>query len=286
MNELERHVRDYVAERIATGHVSAETGADLRRILGGMARHMDCTPADVTLACAVDWLASLHAAPRTVAVRTNTAKRFFGWLVEREVLARNPLARLEPPRVNAGQPRFLEVDEVRALLAGVTSVRTRAIIVCMVQMGLRRVEIHRAQVGDLDWSAMTFGVRGKNYGGEISRTLPIPDEAARALKEWYAVRVDSEHLFCTRTGAALDRNDITRAVTWAMRQAGVKRRSGDGKSAHALRHSFAQHLVDSDAPIRTVQHALGHKSVQTTEMYLRRQVDVLRDALEGRQYGD
>lgn len=283
---LEELIDEYVAEREATGHVNPDTASWIRRTLYGMARSLDCAPADVTLTRGLRWLRDMDCAPRTVAVRTNTAKRFFGWCVENEHLPRNPFAKIEPPKIRAGEPRFLEIDDVRRLVAVAVMPRDRAIVLCMVQMGLRRVEIHRALVTDLDWSAMTLAVRGKNHGGEVSRCLPIPDEAARALKEWCQLRKrSSEYLFCTRSGGRLDVSDITRKVTSLMRDAGVKKRSGDGLSAHSLRHSFAQHLVDGDVPIRTVQAAMGHQSVQTTEMYLRRKVEVLRDALEGRSYG-
>lgn len=283
---LEELIEEYVAEREATGHVNADTAAWLRRTLHGMAHALDCPPDEVTLTRGLRWLREMGCAPRTVAVRTNTAKRFFAWCVENEHLPRNPFAKIEPPKIHAGEPRFLEIDDVRRLVTVAVVPRDRAIVLCMVQMGLRRVEIHRALVTDLDWADMTLAVRGKNYGGEVSRALPIPDEAARALKEWCMIRHrSSPWLFCTRTGGQLDPGDITRKITTLMRDAGVKKRSGDGLSPHALRHSFAQHLVDDDVPIRTVQAALGHKSVQTTEMYLRRKVEVLRDALEGRQYG-
>lgn len=286
MNELESLVEEYVAERLATGHISTVTADSLQRGLIGMARSMNCPPADVTLNKAIRWLKDMNAAPRTVALRTNMAKRFFGWLVENDTIARNPLAKLEPPRVHAGEPRFLEVDEVRALLQVAQRPRDRAIILCMVQMGMRRVEINRARITDLDWADQTLAIRGKNYRGEVSRCLPIPDEAAQALKAWCVLRnKQSEWLFCTRTGGQYDLNDISRMVTTMLRRANVKRSSGDHISAHSLRHSFAQHLVDADVPIRTVQAALGHKSVQTTEIYLRRKVEVMRDALEGRQYG-
>lgn len=285
MTRLSELVDEYVAERQATGHMAEITASTVRGNLHAMARHMACEPDEVTLAKALAWLRSAGGKPSTVAQRVKQARRFFQWLVDCDRLPKNPLAKLETPRVPSGEPKFLERDPVGDLLAVCKSPKDRALVLCAVQMGMRRVELHRALVDDIDWDLLTFAIRGKHHAGEISRRLPIPDQAAQALKEWMIVRPKAgPYVFGTRNGTPMLTGEISKKMADLMRKAGVKKRSGDGMGTHALRHTFAQHLVDSGVEIRVVQAAMGHASVQTTEIYLRRKVEGLRDAMEGRRY--
>lgn len=285
MSRLEELVEEYVAERQATGHMADITAGTVRGNLVRMARHMSCAPEEVTLAKAMGWLREAGGKPSTVAQRVKQSKRFFAWLVDNDHLVKNPLAKLEAPRVPTGEPKFLERNPVGELLAVCKAPKDRALVLCAVQMGMRRVELHRALVEDVDWDLMLIAVRGKHHAGEISRRLPIPDQAAQALKEWMILRPTAgPYLFGTRHGTPMMTGEISKKIAGLMRKAGVKKRSGDGMGTHALRHTFAQHLVDDGVEIRVVQAALGHSTVQTTEIYLRRRVEGLREAMEGRQY--
>lgn len=289
MSTISEYVTMYVNERQGLGHICDTTAAGALAVLGQMARNLPERPEEVTVGHLRTWLVSTDrdtpVAQRTVALRTVRARHFFEWLVDMEVLAQSPARKLEAPKVRSGEPRFFEVDEVRRLCEVARTPRDLAMVLVMVQMGLRRVEVHRALVSDLRLDDATMGLRGKGYRGEVSRRVPIPAEAHGALSAWMRFRPRvGDVLFCTNKGTPLQLTWISRKCSDMMREAGIKQRSGDGKSAHALRHTFAQHLVDGDVPLRVVQQALGHASVTTTEQYARRTVEVLAEALEGRSY--
>lgn len=286
---IEQLVGQYTRERIGGGHITEATARNIHYQLGLMARHVGPTAPEVTTTQLRMWVTSNDSTdgavkPRTVALRVTRAKHFFEWCVEIGVIDKNPARALHAPKIRATEPRFFEHDEVRRLCAVVDSARDLAMILLMVQMGLRRIEIHRALVSDVSFDKGRMAVRGKGYRAEVSRYVPIPREAATALEAWLSSKPQSPHLFCTRSGAPLDVGYISRQCSALMRKAGIKASSGDGKSAHALRHTFAQSLVDDGVPLRVVQAAMGHQSVTTTEAYARRQVDVLAEALEGRTY--
>lgn len=282
------HIAQYVHERHSLGHVTADTADGIRAVLGHMARHLPDDPAEVTVSQLRAWLVrndrnTGRVAPRTVALRTVRARHFFAWLEECDIIARSPARGLDAPKVPKGEPRFLERDEVCDVTSVAKNPRDLAMVVMMVQMGLRRVEIHRARIGDVTEDRMA--VRGKGGDGDVTRTVPIPTEARAALDSWLRFRPEhSELLFCTSKGGPLALTWISRKVSEMMRDAGAKTRPGDGRSAHALRHSTAQHLIDDGVPLRVVQAVLGHASVTTTEQYVRRDVEVLASVLEGRSY--
>lgn len=286
--DLHDWVEAYVSERRGLGHITASTAQGARNVLTQMARMLPDNPKDVTVVHLRRWLVHNDrdggpVSPRTVALRTTRARHFFAWLEEMDVIERSPARMLEAPRVPKGEPRFLEHGEVTALARVARTPRDLAMVLLMVQMGLRRVEIHRALVTDVQSGRLA--VRGKGGDGAVTRWVPIPSEAQKALDQWMQFRPKgTDVLFATTTGKPLALGWISRKVSDMMREAGVKTRSGDGRSAHALRHTMAQHLVDDGTPLRIVQKILGHSSVTTTEMYARREVQVLADVLEGRNY--
>lgn len=278
----------YVSERRGLGHITAATAEGARAVLMQMARHLPADAKDVTVVHLRRWLVSNDrdggpVAPRTVALRTTRARHFFAWLEEMGGVDKSPARMLEAPRIPKGEPRFLEHDEVSRLAKVAQTPRDLAMVLVMVQMGLRRIEVHRALVSDLHDGRLA--VRGKGGDGAVTRWVPVPSEAQRALDAWMQFRPDkSDVLFPTSSGRPLDVGFISRKVSEMMREANVKTRPGDGRSAHALRHTMAQHLVDDGVPLRIVQKILGHSSVTTTEMYARREVQVLAEVLEGRNY--
>lgn len=162
--------------------------------------------------------------------------------------------------------------------------RTRVVVILMCQLGLRCAEVSRLQVGDIDWTNGSLLVHGK---GGNQRVLPITAEARQALEDYL-----SEHPACA---GPLVRSyaDPTRALTPGyigdrirklMFLTGVKALPRDGKSAHSLRHTAATDMLAHGANVRSVQVALGHQSLQTTQRYLSWSVDDLRRAMEGRKY--
>lgn len=287
--ELDELVDVYVNERQGLGFITAATATDRRRQLRLMLKGIPTTdPNEVTPLMLRAWLATSTSgqplAPRSIALRAVVARHFFAWCANNDHIDKSPARTLEAPRIRPSEPRSFDTKEVRRLTAVIDKPRDLAIVLLMVQCGLRRCEIRALDVDDLDMQTASLGVKGKGYRGEISRYIPIPAEAAVALHAWLAVRPSADALFPTRHSDRISLSLISRTVSDLMRECGIKKASFDGRSGHALRHTFAQSLVDRDVPIRVVMTAMGHQNQATSERYANRKMTVLADALEGRKY--
>lgn len=160
-------------------------------------------------------------------------------------------------------------------------------VLLMLQEGLRRAEVAAIQTGDVDLARLELDVRGKGGGGAVTRRLPISDETHRALDTYLAE--------CPPVAGPLIRSyrdpqagvtapTVGRIVADVMARAEVKQRPRDGRSAHALRHSCANDMLDGPADVHQVQAALGHRSLVATQIYLRGRVEPLRVPMSGRRY--
>lgn len=285
--ELKALIDQYVAERVARGEFNGDTPKITTWVLCQFAR----TVANVGLSELSEhdveaWIADPTLKPATRHAMVNKVKPFVRWLAARDHIAKDFTALMRAPKIPQGMPRFLEGDQVRVLVRACRTSRDRLIVLLMVHLGLRRIEVSRIDIEDIDLKERLLSVRGKNGQGQITRALPITDEVVAAMKQYLA---DSP----TFSGplirlSSVDRRMRPRAigdlVAALMLEVGIKKASHDGMSGHALRHTCAQELVDAGTDIRLVQSALGHRSVTTTENYLRRQPPGLREAMGGRKY--
>jgi integrase/recombinase XerC len=185
----------------------------------------------------------------------------------------NPAKALRNPRRGRTLPHFISTDEVGKLLAApkgdsAAAARDRAILETLYSAGLRVSELVGLCDGDLDFAAGIVRVRGK---GRKERLAPIGSYAARALKQWLAVRKLSPRektgrdapVFTNKFGTRLTTRSVARMLEKYLKETGLDSRT----SPHTLRHSFATHLLDRGADIRSVQELLGHKSLVTTQIY-------------------
>ncbi|NIP87040.1 MAG: tyrosine recombinase XerC [Planctomycetales bacterium] len=222
------------------------------------------------------YIASLQEAgyaKSTIARRLACIRSFFkfgqreGWVEE------NPAKPLRNPRRPRPLPHFLSTEEIGRLLAAppgktVLGKRDRAILETMYSAGLRVSEVVGLVDADLDLAAGLVRVRGK---GRRERLAPIGSFAARALKSSLQVRHLAQGepqgnrapLFVNRFGRRLTTRSVGRMLEKYLKIAGLDQRT----SPHTLRHSFATHLLDRGADIRSVQELLGHKSLVTTQIY-------------------
>jgi integrase/recombinase XerC len=198
----------------------------------------------------------------------------------------NPAKALRNPRKSRKLPHFLTTDEIGKLLdapKGNTpaAVRDRAILEALYSAGLRVSELVGLNDGDLDFAAGIVRIRGK---GKRERLAPIGSYAARALKRWLEIRVLSERekkgreapVFTNKFGTRLTTRSVARMLEKHLKGNGLDQRT----SPHTLRHSFATHLLDRGADIRSVQELLGHKSLVTTQIYTHVSTANLRAAYE------
>jgi integrase/recombinase XerC/integrase/recombinase XerD len=172
-------------------------------------------------------------------------------------------------------------DEVAGLLERIPArtpleLRDRALFELAYSCGLRAEEIVSLDLGDIDFESETLRVTGK---GSKTRMLPIGEPAQRALRTYLErarralePRADESALFVSRRGRRLSPSDVRRRLEKWVREAAVAGRI----SPHTLRHSFATHLLEGGADLRSIQELLGHSSVSTTQVYTRVEPSRLR----------
>jgi site-specific recombinase XerD len=217
----------------------------------------------------------------TVARKLAAVRSLYEHLVALEEAPQNPAALLPNPKRDSRLPRVLGRYEVGALLDRIPAgtpleLRDRAMFELAYSCGLRCGEIIGLDTGDPDFDAEVLRVAGK--GGK-TRLVPIGEPAQRALDRYITSARPSlvngdgtQALFLSRRGRRLSPSDVRRRLTRWVREAAV----AGGISPHALRHSFATHLLEGGADLRSIQELLGHASVSTTQVYTRVEPSRLR----------
>jgi integrase/recombinase XerC/integrase/recombinase XerD len=214
----------------------------------------------------------------TVARKLAALRAFFRTLREHGHVAHNPADLIPAPKRPATLPRVLRPDEIAALLDRIPAatpleVRDRAIFEVAYASGLRAEELIRLDVDRVDFDGEELRVEGK--GGK-TRIVPVGEVALRSVARYLerarpvlaaaaAAPREDPALFLSKSGRRLSTSDVRRRLrVWARRAA-----VAGGVSPHALRHSFATHLLEGGADLRAIQELLGHASISTTQIYTR-----------------
>lgn len=241
---------------------------------------------NVTTAHVREWLGGSPIAASTARTRLATLRVFFHWCIREGLSDTDPTAPIRSPRMPRRLPRALSHDSVRALLQVAPDVRARLVVMLMVQLGLRRGEVARLQIGDIDFRARTVHVVGK---GGHERLLPIVGSAWDALDAYLLEHpaTSGPLVRAYRRPTGLQPEWFSREMTRWMRTAGIKRTAYDGVSSHALRHTAATDVLARVKDPRIVQTMLGHASLAATHLYTQLALDVemLRTAMDDRHYG-
>jgi integrase/recombinase XerC/integrase/recombinase XerD len=251
-------------------------GTDVAQ-LAAWARAQGLRPGDVdarTLRRYAAHLGDRRPSPATVARKLAAIRAFFRVLREHGHLAQNPADLVPSPKRPARLPRALKPDELSALLDRIPQAtpleqRDRALFELAYACGLRAEELVNLDVGSVAFDDERVRVEGK---GGRTRFVPVGEPAMRALAR-YLERArpalsagDGEPaLFLSKSGRRLSTSDVRRRLRTWERRAAIP---GD-ISPHALRHSFATHLLEGGADLRAIQELLGHASVSTTQIYTR-----------------
>jgi site-specific recombinase XerD len=228
------------------------------------------------------YLATRRFARATIARKASALRQYFAWQCRRGAIAADPARRLAAPSGGSRLPRVLDRRELDAVLEGshppavargdtggdetltrAVDARDDAVLELLYGSGLRVAELCGLDVGDLDLRARTVTVLGK---GSKQRRVPMHDRCTQALAHWLAggrqalcgPETPDGAVFLNRRGRRLGPRDVRRILD---------RRSASPTHPHALRHSFATHLLDGGADLRVVQELLGHASLQTTQVY-------------------
>lgn len=229
------------------------------------------------------WIESRqHLAKGTLRNDVNTLRGFLTWLQREKHIARHPMLDIKTPKVPRSVPRALTDAEVRRFWAGLPDLRARAIVILMLGLGLRRAEVLGLQVGDWDRRSMVITVTGK---GGHQRQLPLlPVQAGHLDRYLDSIGVTAGPMIRTVDGTrGISNCWLGVLVAQWLRDADVKHRPLDGKAAHALRHTAASDIADIETDLRVVQQFLGHQSLATTQVYLRRiGLTRIREAMQAR----
>ena len=214
---------------------------------------------------------SAGLSPRSIARMVSCFHTFSRWLVETGRSEIDHAQLLQSPRVPRSLPGFLGVNEVKSVLNAYDvstpkGIRDRAIVELLYGAGLRAAEVSSLLLSDTSISGRTVKVMGK---GKRERIVPIPLGTSEYLAKWihnrniFSCENGSSTLFLSVRGRKLDPRDIRRIVAAGVNMAA----RAAGATPHTFRHSFATHLLNGGADIRTVQELLGHAGIGTTQIY-------------------
>jgi len=249
----------------------------------------ELTPAAVELRTLRRYAAGLSeqgAAPTTVARKLAALRGLFRVQMELGQRAENPADLLSAPRRPQRLPRVLRGAEIAALLDRIPQttpleLRDRALFELAYASGLRAEELVSLDLESIEFDSETVRVEGK--GGK-TRLVPVGEHALSALERYLARArpaldaLGDRALFLSKSGRRLSTSDVRRRLrTWA-RQAAAFAPALAGAHPHALRHSFATHLLEGGADLRAIQELLGHAAISTTQVYTRVESARLRSA--------
>jgi integrase/recombinase XerC len=283
---LEKHFSDYTVKsygadliqfgQFMNGEIgAAQQGENKRTNEGPQAldgKLLKCEPLIVR-----EFLAYLYAqnyTKSTTARKLATLRSFYKFLIRRGQLSVNPLSTIRTPKQEKRLPKCLDLEQVQKLLdapgdADLLSARDKAMLEVLYSSGIRVSELVELEMSDLDLNEGVLRVRGK---GRKDRLTPIGSQAIKAVQRYFELRAadprsqQPQHtgrVFLNKHGEPLSTRSVRRKLDKYLVEAGLD----PGISPHTLRHSFATHLLNNGADLRSVQELLGHQSLSTTQIY-------------------
>jgi integrase/recombinase XerC len=282
---LEKHFSDYTvksygADLIQFGQfLMAEIGQSVRP--QGQSPSLSGTLDQRQIACEAmtirEFLAYLYAqnyTKSTTARKLATLRSFYKFLMRRGLVSVNPLSTIRTPKQEKRLPKCLDLDQVQRLLEApgdgdLLSARDKAMLEVLYSSGIRVSELVELEMADLDLTEGILRVRGK---GRKDRLTPIGSQAIKAVQRYFELRKSdsrcnaSQHgarVFLNKHGSTLSTRSVRRKLDKYLVAAGLD----PGISPHTLRHSFATHLLNNGADLKSVQELLGHQSLSTTQVY-------------------
>ena len=280
---LDAYLANLSAERGVSEHTLTAYRYDLAPFVEFLRRENITSAHAITPGHVYGFLAGLRRAglaPASLTRKTISLKLWMQYLCREEVIDADPSLAVDPPKTAARLPNTLSLPEIERLLTAPNAqtpegVRDRAMLETMYGCGLRVSELVSLETRSVDLRARLVRPFGK---GRKERLVPLGDGVFETLTAYLsaarpvllAKKPPSSFLFVTKRGGPMTRNHFLTLVKAYARDAGIARTV----SPHALRHSFATHLLSGGADLRAIQEMLGHVSVQTTQRYT--QVDVSR----------
>ena len=297
--KLERHFSDYTVRsygadlaqlvQFLAGDIGVSYGGDKRRADTTTLedRLVFCKPETIR-----EFLAYLHGqnyTKSTTARKLATMRSFFKFLIKRDRCKESPLTGIRTPKQEKRLPKCLDLDEVQRLLdapdeSDILGCRDKAMLEVLVfSSGVRVSELVELALADIDLDEGILRVRGK---GRKDRLTPIGSQAMAAVRRYLSMRgVDPDdvpqelatgRVFLNKHGDSLSTRSVRRKLDKYLQQVGLD----PGISPHTLRHSFATHLLNNGADLRSVQELLGHQSLSTTQVYTHLTTQRMKEAYD------
>lgn len=223
-------------------------------------------------------LGDQHYSAATMARKIATLRSFYKWADRRGLADSNPMTLIRTPRQGKRLPKAITIEQVEKLLAApderdVLGLRDRAMLETLYSTGIRVSELVGLEYDDMDLPSEALKVKGK---GKKERVVPLGSHAVAAVRRYvetmksdprfttaWAEGRKSRPLFVNKHGGRLSSRSVRRKLDKYLKQVGLD----PTISPHTLRHSFATHLLDNGADLRSVQELLGHQSLSTTQVY-------------------
>jgi integrase/recombinase XerC len=236
-------------------------------------RKIKCEP--LTVREFLNYLYGQNYTKSTTARKLATLRSFYKFLIRRGMVSVNPLSTIRTPKQEKRLPKCLDLEQVQKLLdapgdGDLLAARDKAMLEVLYSSGIRVSELVELEMADLDLTEGILRVRGK---GRKDRLTPIGSQAIKALQRYFELRaIDTKsnqggasqsRVFLNKHGQTLSTRSVRRKLDKYLVQAGLD----PGISPHTLRHSFATHLLNNGADLRSVQELLGHQSLSTTQIY-------------------
>jgi len=281
---VDRYLTHLRVERASSAQTVRAYSADLRQYLDWAVR-ADVDPIGLTHRQMRLYLAEMDRAGyarRTIARRLSAVRSLFAYLVAEGLVASDPSSVLATPKIPSRLPNVIPDEALQALLgapdlATPTGVRDRAVLELLYATGARVSEVVGLRVSDLDFAQGQVRLYGK---GAKERIVPVYEVALASVKTYllearpkFARSTAEDHLFLSSRGRPLSADAVRR---FFRRYTSVVGRGID-LTPHSMRHTFATHLVEAGADLRTVQELLGHVALSTTQIYTHLSMKRLQD---------
>ncbi|MEJ5307520.1 MAG: site-specific tyrosine recombinase XerD [candidate division WOR-3 bacterium] len=208
---------------------------------------------------------------RTLSRKLTSLKNFYSFIYREKIIDKDPTENISPPKISKNLPDYLTLEETTLILNSINSddpfdKRDKAILETMYGAGLRVSEVINLKIESVFYEEGFIKVLGKRMK---ERIVPLNRIALNSIQEYlrnyrsFFEKYKSEYLFLSRTGKKLTRMDVWNILKKRVKHLGIQKRL----HPHILRHSFATHLIEGGADLRSVQEMLGHSSIMTTEIY-------------------
>ena len=267
---IEKFSKYLTVEKNYSEHTLRAYGADLAELSDFL---KDKDPRDINHLDLRRFLAELrrrNCAKRTVVRKLGAIRSFFRFLSREKYLKINPADSVFTPKMDKKLPEFLDLESMLKLITApsldnVLGFRDRAILEVLYSTGIRVSELIGLNEENVDLIGALVKVRGK---GKKERIALLGSEGQRAVRDYLRekhskTRVTSKALFVNKRGERLSDRSVRRIIDKYVRQCSIEQKI----SPHSIRHSFATHLLNNGADLRSVQELLGHKNLSTTQIY-------------------